>query len=63
MKTAALSLIAACALGACATTDPTKSYTPKVQVVVKAPKARAAQANYQVRPEDAKLTGSGGAAK
>jgi hypothetical protein len=30
---------------------------------VKAPKARSSQANYQVSPEEANLTGSGGSAK
>lgn len=50
-------------LGACATTDPQRSYTPKVQVVMKQQKTRTAQANYQVGPEESKLTGSGGSAK
>lgn len=62
MKTA-FALAALFALGACATTDPQRSYTPKVQVVVKQSKARTAQANYQVGPEESKLTGSGGSAK
>lgn len=62
MKTA-FALVALFTLGACATTaDTQRTYTPQVQVVVKAPKARAAQANYQVGPEESKLTGSGGAA-
>ena len=63
MKTLALALVSLFALGACATTDPQRSYTPPTLVVVKAPKARASQANYQVSPEEANLTGSGGSAK
>ena len=59
----ALALIAAFSLGACATAEGQKSVTPQTQVVVKAPKARSAQANYQVSPEESKLTGSGGSAK
>ncbi len=59
----ALALIAAFSLGACATAETQKSYTPKTQVIVKAPKTRTAQANYQVGPEDSRLTGSGGSAK
>lgn len=59
----ALAVVALFTVGACATTDPQRSYTPKVQVVMKAPKARTAQANYQVGPEDTKLTGSGGSAR
>jgi hypothetical protein len=51
------------ALSACATAESTKSYTPKTVVVVKSPKKRSAEANYQVSPEDSKLTGSGGSAK
>ncbi len=57
---ASLSLFA---LSACATPASQKSYTPQVQVVVKGGKKKAAQANYQVSPEDSKLTGSGGSAK
>ena len=56
-------LIAAFSLGACATAEGQKSVTPQTQVVVKAPKTRSAQANYQVSPEESKLTGSGGSAK
>lgn len=63
MKTATLAAVLAFALGACATTEQPKSYTPKVQVVVRAPKAKAAQANYQAAPAESKLTGSGGSAK
>jgi uncharacterized lipoprotein YajG len=59
----ALALIAVFALGACATAETQQSFTPKTQVVVKAPKSRSAQANYQVSPEESKLTGSGGSAK
>ncbi len=62
MKTA-LAIAALFTLGACATSEPQRSYMPKVQVVMKAPKARAAQANYQVGPEEANFTGSGGSAK
>jgi hypothetical protein len=51
------------ALSACSTAGTQKSYTPQVQVVVKGAKKRAAQANYQVSPEESKLTGSGGSAK
>jgi uncharacterized lipoprotein YmbA len=62
MKTA-FALVALFTLGACASTESQHSYTPKVQVVMKQPKARTAQANYQVGPEESKLTGSGGSAK
>ena len=52
------------ALGACATADPPmRSYTPEVDVIVKAPRIRTAQANYQVSPEQAALTGAGGFSK
>jgi hypothetical protein len=61
MKTA-LAAVALFTLSACATAETQHSYTPKVQVVVKSPKTRAAQANYQVSPEES-VTGSGGSAK
>lgn len=52
------------ALSACATASETqKSYTPETVVVVKGGKKKASEANYQVSPEDSKLTGSGGSAK
>jgi hypothetical protein len=51
------------ALSACATAETKKSFTPKTVVVVKGAKKRAAEANYQVSPEESKLTGSGGTAK
>lgn len=63
MKIPTVVTLLAFALGACATTEQPKSYTPKVQVVVKAPKTRSAQANYQAAPAESKLTGSGGSAK
>lgn len=62
MKTV-LALAVLFTAGACATTEPQRSHTPKVQVVVKQAKTRTAQANYQVGPEESKLTGSGGSAK
>jgi uncharacterized lipoprotein YajG len=62
MKTV-FALVALFTFGACASTETQRSYTPKVQVVVKAPRTHAAQANYQVGPEESKLTGSGGSAK
>jgi hypothetical protein len=49
MKKTALAVVTLCALAACATTDPQKSYTPQVTVVVKAPKARSAQARRTTR--------------
>ncbi len=63
MKTAALVAVLAIALSGCATTEQPKSYTPKVQVVVKAPRTKSAQANYQAAPQESKHTGSGGSAK
>jgi hypothetical protein len=51
------------ALGACATSATRKSYTPQTVVVVKGAKKKPVQANYQVSPEESKLTGSGGSAK
>jgi uncharacterized lipoprotein YajG len=51
------------ALSACATAETKKSFTPKTVVVVKGAKKRSAEANYQVSPEDSRLTGSGGSAK
>jgi hypothetical protein len=51
------------ALSACATAETKKSFTPKTVVVVKGAKKRAAEANYQVSPEESKLTGSGGTSK
>lgn len=59
----ALAAVALFTLGACATADSQRTYTPSTVVVVKAPRARAAQANYQVGPEESKLTGSGGSAR
>ncbi len=58
-----IALLSLFGLSACATTAPQKSYTPQVQVVVKGGKKKSTQANYQVSPEDSKLTGSGGSAK
>ena len=64
MRTALLALVVLFALGACASTSSTKySVTPQTTVVVKAPKKKAAQANYRVSPEESKLTGSGGSEK
>jgi hypothetical protein len=56
-------LVCLFALTACATSETKRSYTPKTVVVVKGAKKRTAEANYQVSPEDSKLTGSGGSAK
>ncbi len=58
-----VAIVSLFALSACATAESQKSYTPKVQVVVKGAKKKATQANYQVSPEESKLTGSGGSAK
>jgi hypothetical protein len=59
-----IGLLVAFTLGACATSGETRySYTPKTQVVVKtAAKKSAAQANYQLSPEEARR-GSGGGVK
>lgn len=56
-----IGLLAVFTLGACATSGETRySYTPKTQVVVKtAAKKGAAQANYQVSPEQ-KVGSAGG---
>jgi hypothetical protein len=62
MKTA-VAIAALFAFAGCASSESQRSYVPKVQVVMKTPKARAAQANYQAGPEDSRLTGSGGSAK
>ena len=45
------------------TAEQTKSYTPQVEVVVKPPRAKTSQANYQASPEEQSLTGAGGSAK
>ncbi|HEX9401114.1 MAG TPA: hypothetical protein VF912_13470 [Anaeromyxobacter sp.] len=58
-----VALVSLFALSACATAESQKSYTPKVQVVMKAGKKKVTQANYKVSPEESKLTGSGGSAK
>lgn len=63
MKIFLLALAAALALGGCASAESQRSYTPKVQVLVRAPKARTAQANYQVSPEESAQNGSGGSAR
>jgi hypothetical protein len=64
MKMLPIAAASAFVLSACATAETTKqSYTPQVEVVVKGPRAKQAQANYQTSPEDAKLTGAGGSAK
>jgi len=59
-----LALLAVFTLGACASGSQARhSYTPKVEVTVKGGQKRNAQANYQVSPEESKLTGAGGSAK
>jgi PBP1b-binding outer membrane lipoprotein LpoB len=64
MKILALAAASALALTACATAETTKnSYTPQVEVVVKGPRAKQAQANYRTSPEDSSATGAGGSAK
>jgi hypothetical protein len=61
MRLSVIGLLAAFALGACATPTPNRySYTPKTEVVVKGGKKKAAQANYQVSPEEKQ--GSAGSA-
>jgi hypothetical protein len=58
---AALSLVVAFSLGACASTSGTKySVTPQTEVVVRGEKKKPAQANFRVTPEDAMRTGAGG---
>ena len=64
MRILVLAAASAVALSACATTaEQTKSYTPQVEVVVKSPRAKTSQANYQASPEEQSLTGAGGSAK
>jgi hypothetical protein len=63
MRIAVVAFVSAFALGACASSQSTRSYTPQTVVVVKGAKKKAAQANYQVSPEDSKLTGSGDSAR
>ena len=64
MKILALAAASALVLSACATAETTKtSYTPQVEVVVKGPRAKKAQANYRTNPEETTLTGAGGSAK
>ena len=64
MMCLALAAVSAVALCACATTETTKqTYTPQVEVVVRAPRAKSSQANYQTCPEVSKLNGAGGSAK
>lgn len=59
-----LALVATFTLGACAGGSQARySHTPKVEVTVKGGQKRAAQANYQVSPEESKLTGAGGSSK
>ncbi|HTN51567.1 MAG TPA: hypothetical protein VML50_04135 [Anaeromyxobacter sp.] len=62
-RTLLLATLSAFVLGACATSGGGEHYSvvPKVTVVTKGEKRRTAEANYQARPEDAPLTGSGGA--
>lgn len=62
-RIAVASLLSLFALGACATAETKRSFTPKTVVVVKGAKKRTAEANYQVSPEESNLTGSGGSAK
>jgi hypothetical protein len=63
MKLLTLAAAFAFVLTACATAETTKqSYTPQVDVVVKGPRAKQAQANYQTSPEE-RTTGAGGSAK
>ena len=64
MRILALAAASAFVLTACATADTTKqSYTPQVEVVVKGPRAKQAQANYRTSPEETSANGSGGSAK
>jgi hypothetical protein len=63
MRILALAAAFAFVLSACATAETTKqSYTPQVEVVVKGPRAKQAQANYRASPEET-TTGAGGSAK
>ncbi|HEY6101064.1 MAG TPA: hypothetical protein VIW03_16630 [Anaeromyxobacter sp.] len=59
-----IGLLAVFALGACATSTPTKySYVPKTQVTVKGGKKKDVQVNYQVSPEESRLGSGGGTDK
>jgi hypothetical protein len=67
-RTALLAIVSSLLLGGCATSSTAgevRSYTvvPQVQVVEKVAKKKNAQANYQVAPGEAPLTGSGGSAR
>jgi hypothetical protein len=62
-RTAVTAAVSLFALAACAGPGTRTSHTPSTVVVVKGAKKKAAQANYQVSPEESKLTGSGGSAK
>jgi outer membrane biogenesis lipoprotein LolB len=66
-RTALLAIVSSLLLAACAASGPAAearySVVPSVQVVEKVQKKRTAQANYQARPGEAPLSGSGGSAK
>ena len=64
MRILALAAASAFVLSACASAETSKkSYTPQVEVVVKGPRAKQAQANFQTSPEENSLNGAGGSAK
>ncbi len=65
-RIALLALASTAVLGGCATSSADhRSYSvvPQVQVVERTPKKKTAQANYQARPEETPLSGSGGSSR
>jgi PBP1b-binding outer membrane lipoprotein LpoB len=65
-RSALIGLVSAFALAGCsapAAAGQRYSVVPKVQVTVKPAKKKTAQVNYQARPEESPLTGSGGSVR
>jgi hypothetical protein len=64
-RTTLLALVSLSILAGCAATGTGERYSviPQVQVTERTAKKRPAQANYQARPEEAPLSGSGGSAR
>ncbi|WP_242394550.1 hypothetical protein [Anaeromyxobacter oryzisoli] len=60
-----LALVSLSLLAGCASTDGVQHYSvvPQVQVTERTPTKRPSQANYQTRPEESPLSGSGGSAR
>ncbi len=65
-RIALVALVSIAVLEGCATASADRqsySVVPQVQVVERSTRKKTAQANYQARPEENPLTGSGGSAK